>query len=386
MGNLYGIFKPKTHIELSDAINLYCDNKDEGIKKYGIIGEWDVSLINDMSDVFYNKKYFNYDISNWNVSNVTNMSCMFYNCESFNQLLNNWNVSNVTNMERMFYGCINFNQPLNNWNVFNITDMSVMFEYCENFNQSLNNWDVSNVIDMKYMFNGCINFNQPLNNWDVSNVTSISYMFNDCYKFNQPLSEWDVSNTLSEWDVFNIMTISDDIFSESDTLNQRLILWDDENYENSCDIIEMLDTIVLNPCSSIQKNTIINNILNTSVINYIYSYQKEIMTPKYKKIFEGYKMPYKIVNYKILCLLKHLGIKMNDAINYNRFNNKLLVDLHLNKKNTIVSNLIKHIKETDIERYNCLGDDLAKLFSKRVNKKVNIIIYNNNILLSNLEE
>ena len=97
-------------------------------------------------------------------------------------------------------------------------------------------------------------------------------------------------------------------------------------------------------------------------------------------------MPYKIVNYNILCVLEYFGIKICDAVNYNRFTNKLLMDLHINKKNTVVNNLIKYIKETDIERYNCLANDLNKLFNKRLNKKVNIVIYNNGILLSDLEE
>jgi len=93
-------------------------------------------------------------------------------------------------------------------------------------------------------------------------------------------------------------------------------------------------------------------------------------------------MPYKIVNYKVLCMLEYLGIKMCDIIDYNRFTNELLIDLHINKKNTIVNSLIKYIKKTNIERYTCLADDLNKLSNKRLNKKVNIMIHNDNILLS----
>ena len=147
-------------------------------------------------------------------------------------------------------------------------------------------------------------------------------------------------------------------------------------------LIKILDDLITNPYISTQKNTIINNIMNTSLINYIGTHLEDIMIPKYKNIFEGYKMPYKIVNYKILCILEYLGIKMNDTIDYNRFNNELLVDLHINQRNTLVISLIKHIKETDIERYNCLIDDLNKLFSKRLYREVNIMIYNNGILFN----
>ena len=55
------------------------------------------------------------------------MSDMFCGAYSFNQNLGNWNVSNVTDMKNMFYeACYDFNQPLNNWKdkVSNVTDMS----------------------------------------------------------------------------------------------------------------------------------------------------------------------------------------------------------------------------------------------------------------------
>merc|ERR1712028_268284 len=65
---------------------------------------WDVSLITDMSYLFYKNGFndFNENISNWNVSNVTNMGSMFAQSKAFNQQINEWNVSNVTNMKGMF--------------------------------------------------------------------------------------------------------------------------------------------------------------------------------------------------------------------------------------------------------------------------------------------
>ena len=52
----YVILKPKTKQELQEAIDLWCDNKDEAFKKYGHISNWDTSLITDMSKLFYKKK------------------------------------------------------------------------------------------------------------------------------------------------------------------------------------------------------------------------------------------------------------------------------------------------------------------------------------------
>ena len=101
--------------------------------------------------------------------------------------ISNWDVSSVTNMSNMFRGARSFNQPLDNWNVSNVTSMHCMFQGAESFNQPLNNWNVSNVEDMFNMFQGATSFNQPLNKWNVSKVMNMSYMFNDARSFNQPL-------------------------------------------------------------------------------------------------------------------------------------------------------------------------------------------------------
>ena len=187
-----GRLQPRTKKELRNYLIIYMRKKT--LRSYPI-GKWDVSLITDMSKLFYDEALFyedlfgnfNEDISEWDVSNVTNMEAMFYACENFNKPLNNWNVSNVTNMKLMFMHCKNFNQPLNNWNVSKVTNMHSMFKMCFSFNQPLNNWNVSKVTNMHSMFSECNNFNQPLNNWNVSKVTDMGRMFFESNNFNQPL-------------------------------------------------------------------------------------------------------------------------------------------------------------------------------------------------------
>ena len=86
-------------------------------------------------------------------------------CERLYGLMENWNVSRVTNMSGLFADLNeNFNEPLNNWDVSNVTNMNSMFRSARTFNQPLNNWNVSNVTQMKYMFMNATTFNQPLNN------------------------------------------------------------------------------------------------------------------------------------------------------------------------------------------------------------------------------
>ena len=110
-------FTPMTRDELKTAVDFWCDDEEEALKKYGHISNWNVQNITDMTDMFNGCENFNQPLNNWDVSNVTNMSYMFGNCKKFNQPLNNWDVSNVTNMRSMFCYCYKFNQPLNNWSV-----------------------------------------------------------------------------------------------------------------------------------------------------------------------------------------------------------------------------------------------------------------------------
>ena len=113
----YIIFKPKNKDELQKAVDLWCEDKEEALKLYGHISNWDTSLITDMSNLFNQKRYFKDNINNWDVSSVTDMSYMFYETLYFNQPLDSWDVSSVTNMKSMFEKTWALNQPLDSWDV-----------------------------------------------------------------------------------------------------------------------------------------------------------------------------------------------------------------------------------------------------------------------------
>ena len=79
------VFKLKDRDELLIAVNLYIENKEKVIGLCGNINTWDVSSVEDMSNLFFNQTDFNEDISSWDTSNVKYMAYMFKNAESFNQ-------------------------------------------------------------------------------------------------------------------------------------------------------------------------------------------------------------------------------------------------------------------------------------------------------------
>ena len=123
----------ETKEELQEAVNLWFEDKEECIKKYGHMSFWDVSKITDMSYLFSNRIMFNEDISRWDVSNVENMYRIFYYCYNFNQPIGKWNVSNVTYAEEMFCYCHSFKQSLKEWKFSNCPHHfgSIDFKICE---------------------------------------------------------------------------------------------------------------------------------------------------------------------------------------------------------------------------------------------------------------
>ena len=247
------VFTPANKAALQTAVNNCiaensvgnCPNvastSDGAGGTYGLIGTWDVSQVTDMTDMFYDARTFNQDLSAWDVSNVETMYRMFY----FNQALDfnpsAWNVSKVTNMLGMFYYAHAFNGDLSAWDVSKVTTMERMFMGASVFNGDISAWDVSGVTIMKSMFWEATVFNQDLSAWDVGRVTHMERVFSKAYAFNQDLTAWDVGRVtqmgsmffkasafnqdLSAWDVGKV-TIMQQMFKEASSFGYDLSAWD----------------------------------------------------------------------------------------------------------------------------------------------------------------
>ena len=112
-----------------DATGVACCNHgaDCGAAGTTEMADWDVSLVMDMSWLFYYKLSFNADISRWDTSSVTNMVETFRGTGQFNAGISRWDVSSVTNMGGMFMAASNFNADISRWDTSSVTNMNYMF-------------------------------------------------------------------------------------------------------------------------------------------------------------------------------------------------------------------------------------------------------------------
>lgn len=132
----------------------------------GLINDWCVGAVENMSQLFQQKFNFTGDISGWDVSSVRTMDFMFQEARSFNGDLNDWRVSSVQNMK-------------------------VVFQQAESFEGGgISSWDVSSVHNFYGMFNVARSFNINLSAWDISSGTSFYAMFYHATSFSQNLCRW----------------------------------------------------------------------------------------------------------------------------------------------------------------------------------------------------
>lgn len=165
-------------------------------KEHGPIGDWDVSAVRDMSELFSGATEFTADISKWDMSGVFNARQMFYKAKHFNGDLSKWDVSSVTNMREMFTQAYAFNSDISKWHVARVRDFHGMFNMrfietyvhkAPSFNVDISQWDTSHATDMSNMFYEAVDFNQDLSDWDVTRVRDMTEMFFGAKSFSQSL-------------------------------------------------------------------------------------------------------------------------------------------------------------------------------------------------------
>ena len=169
--DLLGLSREEDKFHSKEELQEYLKSEVKRQGKNVVIRDLDVSLIEDLSDLFSCRSLFDeslfgsyydtesLDLSGWKTSNVKNMNFMFGSCWKLKSLdLSGWDTSNVEDMNWMFYGCKNLKSlDVTGWNTSNVKDMSCMFYGCENLESlDLSGWDTSNVEDMRGMFSNCL--------------------------------------------------------------------------------------------------------------------------------------------------------------------------------------------------------------------------------------
>lgn len=164
------------------------------------------------------------NINDWNMQMVEDMTEMFSYASAFNQDVGNWNTSSVQKMRGVFSNASSFNQDLGNWNTGMVQDMRLMFSSANSFNQNLENWNTSSVSNMLGMFLDAISFNQSIGNWNISKVTDMSLLFDnsgmDCSNYAATLEGWSENNSTP----FGIKLGAKNIYYDTLAMNDRAFL------------------------------------------------------------------------------------------------------------------------------------------------------------------
>ena len=123
----------------------------------GPIGQWDVSRVTDMNNMFSAAKLFGGDLSRWDLSLTQAQTQILTRTRIFR-----WDVSNVRDMSGMFHWASSFDSDISKWGVSRVTDMDHMFSDAKAFNIDISKWDVSRVANMDGMFRGATLFKHGL--------------------------------------------------------------------------------------------------------------------------------------------------------------------------------------------------------------------------------
>jgi len=175
--------------------------------EYGVMSEWDVSLVKDFSYAFSGQTTFNADISAWDTRSAESFERTFNECGTFNQDLSKWNTASVTSIKGMFSAASAFDSDLSGWVTSKITDMSYAFSMAHSFKGvGLSGWDTSEVVTLESTFNGATVFDEDISKWSTTKVTSMMMTFGtdsgSSVAFNQPIGTWDTSSVTTMVNMF----------------------------------------------------------------------------------------------------------------------------------------------------------------------------------------
>ena len=181
--------------------------------KWGDIGDWDVSGVQDFGRCFNThrdavgafasnanpnaKKFVGTAISKWITISLTSMEFTFHGANSMNADLSGWRVGKVTTMQNTFAGAHKFvGTGLSAWDTASVITLRETFYAAGEMNSDLSGWDVAKVTNMQFAFyyGSATKFvGAGLGSWDTTSVTTLHATFKGAGEMNSDLSKWNVA-------------------------------------------------------------------------------------------------------------------------------------------------------------------------------------------------
>ena len=193
---------------------------------FGVMSDWDVSLVSNFAEAFKSRSTFNANITGWDTRSVVDFTGTFESCQAFNQDLSRWSTSTATSMSRMFYSATEFDSDLSGWDTSKVAKLDYSFAFASKFKGvGLSNWNTAEVTTLVGTFYEAAIFDENISSWTTTKVKNMDLTFatssGGAHAFNQPIGTWDTSS----------VTTMEATFYSNPNFNQNL-KWNTSLVEN----------------------------------------------------------------------------------------------------------------------------------------------------------
>ena len=137
----------------------------------GPLPTWDVSRVDDLTDLFKGRPWFNRNISRWDTSSVTSFRGTFYRAESFNGDLSRWDTAKSTSFRSTFWAAETFMRGVSRWDTAKSTTFYGTFSGASGFHGDVSRWDTASATTFSKCFHLAENFQGDISKWDTSRAT-----------------------------------------------------------------------------------------------------------------------------------------------------------------------------------------------------------------------
>ena len=168
--------------------------------KWGDIGDWDVSSVEDFSHAFSKHR----DVAGLDVENGNPKAATFVGTA-----MSKWTTTSATSLYGTFYFAGEMNSDLSGWNLAKVTTLEGTFNIASKFaGMGLGSWDTAAVTTLKFTFQGAGEMNSDLSGWNVAKVEgTLLNTFQGASKFaGTGLPTWNIAKVTDMSNTFTSVT------------------------------------------------------------------------------------------------------------------------------------------------------------------------------------